>query len=127
MQQAPKFSTFSYLFLGHNIRYPGQIRLTLFFGRKFAIAVTILVLTLPVERGVLEPRLGENFANLRGRPQTPLVGKRLLYFRAVLELEINMATNIVGYRMEFRLMPDIGKPLVLGFFLGFFLSLRTTK
>ena len=38
-----------------------------------------------------------------------------------------MAANVVGYRMEFHLVPDVGEAFALGFFLGLFLSLRPAE
>ena len=36
------------LFLGNNIRYPGEIRLTPFVRRELAVAFAILILALPL-------------------------------------------------------------------------------
>lgn len=58
------------LFFGDNIRYPGQIRRTVFIGRELAV----LVFTLPVKRRFPESGLSEQLANFRRRPQTRLIG-----------------------------------------------------
>src|SRR5690606_10902942 len=110
----PKLRFAKPLFLAHDVSNPCQVGDALLVRRKDAIALAVIVFAFPVHGRFREARLQQQFTDFRRRPQAPLVGERLLDLRAIRKLEVDVAARDMGYRMELRLVPDIGKFLVLG-------------
>ncbi len=67
---------------------------------EFTIALAVLVFTFPINGRLPESSLQQQLAQLWRRPQAPLVGERFLDLRAILEFEVNMATDEVRDRMK---------------------------
>ena len=114
------------LFFSRNVGDPARIIVPLFRSRVLPIAfATFFIRALPVNGGLAESSLLQNFPYFWQGPQSPVVGEGLLHLRAVTELEVDVAEHVTIDGIVFLLMPVVGEIVVFGFFLDGFVGFIT--